>query len=373
VAQKPKYDAGKHKWAYDLLVEGFEKRIQEYLTEDRIRRKIREQAKGGDELYAAMLDTASGRKHFISMMTYWSIGQGLAVALRGWIEELIAELVVHPKRKSAFGQPIDCAYTLRDLKRYAYTVETDAVATAGETETEHSQNRTWDVRMRSSLVEQADVIARNLVQRHRSRRSDVEIGKVCEMDRWFQPDVQQRELFQRAVDVHSDESVSQRLICNLLVLEKPPGKIYAFRFASPRLSAERDLSDEKRNLLLLYGWLRQEKPLRLKTDAVEVKWAHLFSRPVSPTQEWYFHSNEIMLSDEFWQFIGVPYDIVCLALQTAGESLSKHTGNLLKRMAFTRVGREFQNEQRQFTFESLVTVDDPKNEPVASLAPASEE
>jgi hypothetical protein len=47
VAQKPKYDAGKHKWAYDLLVEGFEKRIQEYLTEDRIRRKIREQAKGG--------------------------------------------------------------------------------------------------------------------------------------------------------------------------------------------------------------------------------------------------------------------------------------------------------------------------------------
>jgi hypothetical protein len=68
---------GEHQWAYELLVKGFEERIHQYLTEERIRRKIHEQAKYSDELYEAMLSTAAGRRHFISMMTYWSVGQGI--------------------------------------------------------------------------------------------------------------------------------------------------------------------------------------------------------------------------------------------------------------------------------------------------------
>jgi hypothetical protein len=106
---------GEYGWAFELLVKGFEQRIQAYLTEDRIKSKIREQATYSDEFYEAMLSTAAGRKHFVSMMTYWSVGQGIAVSLRNWVEELIAELVVHPNRKGAFGKAIAQAYTLKEL------------------------------------------------------------------------------------------------------------------------------------------------------------------------------------------------------------------------------------------------------------------
>ena len=62
-----------------------------------------------------------------------------------------------------------------------------------------------------------------------------------------------------------------------------------------------------------------------------------------------------------------PHQVIDIAQKLKDE----HTGNLLKRAVFTRVGREFESEKQQFTFESLVTVDDPKIEPVASLATAS--
>jgi hypothetical protein len=270
------------------------------------------------------------------------------VSLRNWVEELIAELVVHPNRKGAFGKAIAQAYTLKELKRYEYMAAPDAIATAGETETEHSQNRTWDVQVRSELLERANTITKNLVQRHQNRQL-----AVWEMARWHRADVQHQELFTAAVDIHGEGYVKQRLICNLLVLEQPPeGKVYGFRFASPRMSAERDLADEKRNLLLLYGWLRQEKPFRLSSDAVEVRWAHLFSRPVSPSQEWFFHEKEVMQTNEFWEFVGVPYEVVGCALKAAGQSLGKRTVKLLRKMAFTRVVREL-GEYRGLNFTGI--------------------
>jgi hypothetical protein len=48
---------GEYGWAFDLLVKGFEQRIHDYLTKERIRRKILEQTRHSDELYEAMLST----------------------------------------------------------------------------------------------------------------------------------------------------------------------------------------------------------------------------------------------------------------------------------------------------------------------------
>jgi len=342
-----------YRWAHELLVKGFEQRIKQYLTTERIQRKIRQQARNSDELYEAMLGSAAGRKHFLSMMTYWSVGAGIAVSLRSWVEELIAQLVVHERRHSKFGNPIAYAYTLKDLKNFVYTDNPDTIALAGEDDTEHSQNRTWDVKMRTGLVRQADFIVQNLVERHRTRNRADTPARYKEMLRWFQPEAQQKQLFEQAVQARGEGYEKQRLICNLLVLEKPPGGIYAFRFASPRLSAQRDLADEKRNMLLLYGWLRQEKPMRLKADAIEVYWAHLFPRPIAAAQDWYFHENEIKHVHEFWEFVGVPYEVVRSALGAAGDTLGKHIGLLVRRMGFNKIEKQLQNDVKQMTFAAI--------------------
>jgi hypothetical protein len=137
------------------------------------------------------------------------------------------------------------------------------------------------------------------------------------------------ELKQRALSPREDSVVRVRLICNLLVLEKPPGRIRAFRFASPGLCSLRALQDEKRNLFLLYGWLRQEKPFRIY-DSVDVQWTHLMDRRITAGQEFYF-AGQTLPSLAFWNYLGVPYQVLLEALQEAGKVLKKGVAHAIRK------------------------------------------
>lgn len=351
----PKYD-----WARDLLVKGFRDRITAYLTPDRIKRKIREKHSNSDVLYESMLRSGAGRDHYVSMLTYWSVGQGIAVSMRNWIEELIKELVLHPKNQSNFGRPIAAVYTLKDLKRINHFDEADAVATAGESETEHSQNRAWEVKMRSSLIDSADLLSEcffrayarrkiagfgdpRYIPRFQQRFAD-DIDRFLDDNDVWDLDFQHRTLLEKALDTRRDGFQKQRIICNLMVLEKPPGKIKAFRFASPGLSSIRQLKDEKRNLLLLYGWLRQEKPFRMDTDAVEVYWTHLFPRKIAFAQQYFFHTAETKTDSQFWEFVGVPFEVVAESLRIAGSLLGERIGGLIRTVSFPSIRKQLGDE-----------------------------
>jgi hypothetical protein len=128
-------------------------------------------------------------------------------------------------------------------------------------------------------------------------------------------------LKQNALSPRQEVTVKQRLICNLLVLEKPPGKVRAFRFASPGLNSLRALQDEKRNLFLLYGWLRQEKPFRIY-DSVEVNWTHLMDSRIGRSQIFFF-AGQTLSCNEFWTYLGVLYEVVIDSLKSAGDTLKE--------------------------------------------------
>jgi len=123
-----------------------------------------------------------------------------------------------------------------------------------------------------------------------------------------------------ALDPTQETASLQKIVCNLLVLEKPPGKVRAFRFASPGLNGLRALRDEKRNLLLLYGWGRQEKPFRVYQGSVEVLWTYLMQRPASQSQE-YFFGGQVLSCDDFWEYLQVPYALLLESLGIAGQGL----------------------------------------------------
>ena len=325
-----------YSWARNLLVEKFRANIQDHLTAGNVIKRVRLKARLGDDLYEAMLSTID-RHQYLSMMTLWSVGQGIGVRVRHWVEEAVKDLIIYQKQN--FGREIDRVYTFSDLRQRRFLAETDMVALAGEDQDEHSHRRNWYVPVRASIVRVAERLSEEVDRSYEKRGGGWQAALREVQDRAWEklPDsVEERleeypvettafqEAWLREVALSPERGVvrRQKIACNLLVLEKPPGKVRAFRFSSPRLSSLRALRDEKRNLLLLYGWLRQEKPFRVYQNSVQVSWTELMHRPIPPSQEFFF-GNQVLGSARFWEYLGVPYDILLDSLKIAGQALAE--------------------------------------------------
>jgi hypothetical protein len=269
------------------------------------------------------------------MMTLWSVGQGIGVRVRRWVEEAVKDVIIYQKEN--FGREIEGVYTFSDLRHGRLLADTDMVALAGEEQTEHSHRRHWRVPVRASILHVAERLSQGVDHSYEHRGGGWRgQSKQIQSRSWDRlPDssdcdlqdypiettaFQEAWLREVALSPKREDIRWQKIICNLLVLEKPPGKIRAFRFASPRLSSLRALHDEKRNLLLLYGWLRQEKPFRANQNSIQVFWTRLMDRPTSPSQEFFF-GNQVLGSAEFWEYLGVPYDVLLDSLAISGLAL----------------------------------------------------
>jgi hypothetical protein len=326
---------GRHEWARDLLVEKFRSNIKEYFNKELVNDRVRKKARFGDSIYEAMLSSVN-RNQYLSMMTLWSVGQGIGVRVRSWVEEAIKDLILY--QQEHFGREIEKVYTFNNLRRGGLLAENDAVAIAGEEVTEHSHRRQWLIPVRESIVRIAERLPQEIGSLDELRNWEYDRGELRPKLNVALPESAfvslegfpvERLEFQLAWLKHAALSSAaeaaswQGIICNLLVLEKPPGKVRAFRFASPSVSSRRALRDEKRNLLLLYGWLRQEKPFRVYEDSVEVFWTHLMDRPASRGQELFFR-DQTLSYDQFWKFLNVPYGVLLESLAIAGQSLKRH-------------------------------------------------
>jgi hypothetical protein len=110
--------------------------------------------------------------------------------------------------------------------------------------------------------------------------------------------------------------------CNLLVIEpdllnREP-HVWAIRFVNPKTIAQHATRKEERaNLLRLCAWLVQKR-LVPKRSSIHVQVAELVPRHVG--WEWldhypdYFSPLTYWSSERLWQFIGVPFDVVPLAI-----------------------------------------------------------
>lgn len=330
----PQTSSKRFEWAQQLLVKRFETEIRAYLSAQLVIDRVRNKARYGDDVYEALFSSLD-RSQYLSMIALWSLGQGIAVRVRAWVEEAIKDLILY--QRDHFGREIENVYTGQDLKRGFYVSDVDRVAFAGEEETEHSHRKEWLVPVRESIIRFADKLSEEIRRRYEFRKSylRLEAGRVIPDFTESLPDPMIKSLekypveltkFQldcirrAALDPRQEASLRQRIICNLLVLEKPPGKVRAFRFASPGLGSLRAVQDEKRNLLLLYGWLRQEKPFRVYQDSVEVFWTHLMDRPVSPTQQFFF-GPQVLGCSKFWEYLQIPYGVLLGSLEIAGQHL----------------------------------------------------
>jgi len=64
-------------------------------------RESKHKAHSGDDIYEAMLSGVD-RNQFLSMMTLWSVGQGIGVRVRCWIENRPSS----PSQEFFFGKEV---------------------------------------------------------------------------------------------------------------------------------------------------------------------------------------------------------------------------------------------------------------------------
>ena len=91
------------------------------------------------------------------------------VRVRYWIEEAVKDLILYQREK--FGRQIEEVYTFSDLRHGRLQADSDAVALAGEEETEHSHRRQWLVPVRESVVRISGRISEEVASRYELRKS----------------------------------------------------------------------------------------------------------------------------------------------------------------------------------------------------------
>lgn len=113
------------------------------------------------------------------------------------------------------------------------------------------------------------------------------------------------------------------LQCNLLVVNPQPRGVWAFRYVNDRVLKPAQARREKVNILRLFAWLSQEKILRRPQQMMAViadllpRW-NLYPADQGPEL---FSSITWWSHDRLWEFIGVPFGVVDIAIDEVGKGL----------------------------------------------------
>jgi hypothetical protein len=283
-----------------------------------------------------------------TFVSYWTIAHTLATQSRFWLDEAIAKIIIEQAHKhgrlaiEVYSYAMLCHGYLHSRKR---------VADIGEEEIEHLSNiRTWRVGIQQSALQTIDVLVGE------QERERVIERKSFQPRQWHQ--VANKEAQQR--DIRHLQEVEQALKgppasevtlqCNLLVIEpdKQDGQVHAhaIRYVNPKTFASHPTRKQERvNLLRLYALLVQEKILR-DPQAMHVCVAELVPRRVGyeyndPYPD-YFSTHTFWSTRTLWDFIGVPFDVVQVAMhdvaQEFRERLKAGLRDLLPKPVSTRQG-----------------------------------
>jgi len=280
------------------------------------------------ELLKAMDDEALA-KTFIS---YWTIAHTLATRSRFWIEDAIADYLIQWAQHE--GRNTTRIYS-QAMLGHGWMDRGLTVADFGEDYREHlSERRAWRVRVQRSSLRAIDLLVGEQ-ERERVREASQSVQQSLwprrAWDRWQDPELVKKDeghLVRIANSLKGPPESEVTLQCNLVVIE--PNRLdgrphaWAIRFVNPKTMGSHPVRKQERvNLLRLYAWLMQEKVLR-DPDQIEVCVAELLPR-YSDFDELdrypdYFSSLTYWSSDYLWKSLGIPFEVVTLALRdVAGQ------------------------------------------------------
>jgi hypothetical protein len=315
-------------WAIEIVHEQFAKGIGRLCEQRFLDQRYKNFLERKDPIYGVLLAGMGDDKLAKTFVSYWTIGQSLATQSRFWLQSALARMVA--RQVIELNRERTEVYTTAMLAKGRLD-ERRTVYSLGETEFEHmTPGARWMVPIKTSILDEAARIVEEQ-ERVPPDEKPPPSPRIHRMDTREDAEDADSKAIQRIAKStgESSETAQTALGCNLLVVDpdkvKNTGSVYALRYINPRmLSNHAQRRQERLNLLRLYGYLVQERIFESPT-VIRVKVAELLPRYSNFTSldhyPDYFTPKAYLTYDKLWQFVGVPFDVVTVAIGTAAKEL----------------------------------------------------
>lgn len=316
----------KHGWAIEIVRGYFSKGLEQICAPEFLRKRYQEFIRKNDPIYTALLQGMDDIALEQTFVSYFTIFQTLATQSRFWLDDAIAQIVTEQAiRKERKATEVYSSLMLRN----GYLKARRTVAEMGEVTTEHITNqRSWKEVVQKAALQKIDIMVGD-EERVQPKNDESEPPKKnrsqSQILKENNRDVERMREVAAALTGPPGESVT--LQCNLLLIEpeKSDGQphAWAIRYINPKTFSQHNARKQERvNILRLYALLVQEKILR-DPKSIHVCVAELMPRYTTNyrTDNYpdYFSTKTYWTSKELWNFIGVPFGVVQLAITDVGK------------------------------------------------------
>ena len=321
----PDYLKFEYAWAVQIIRKHFAKGLTGICDKTFLDGRYAEFQRKRDPIYAELLDGMGDEDLAKTFVSYWTIAQTIATRSRFWLEAAIAEVIIHQARQ--LRRPTTEVYSHAMLGQN-FPARRRAISEIKDGELEHlAESSPWRVPVQQRALQTIDLLVGEQERKAPPLRQQVRRRLWSQQDNRLARERDKAQLVKVANTASGPPYDRTPLQCNLLVIEPDmlfgEPQAWAIRFVNPKTIAQHAARKQERvNLLRLYAWLVQER-ITQSPEAINVYVAELVPR----RSEWesqdhypdYFSAATYWSSDQLWRFIGVPFDVVSIAIREEAQ------------------------------------------------------
>jgi len=322
-------------WAVEIVHSHFNDGLTHLCDERFLSRRYSDFLAKQDPIYTDLLAGMEDEPLAKTFVSYWTIAHTMATQSRFWLETAVAEILIHRFRdygdadqRYVMNQSLlkSVGTGLRELRGCV------SVAGMGEEHFEHlSSHQTWRPVVDGDVLERIDVLVGEQERQRVDERKPFQPRTWTDEQNQQARDLDRQHLVSVAGAFRGRRTSEVNLQCNLLVIEpyRPDRQVHAwaFRFINPKtISSHAQRKQERVNLLRVYGLLVQEKiirePASICACVAELVPRHGGFEDLDHYPD-YFSPETYWTCNRLWDFIGVPFDVVTLAIRDAAKAFRK--------------------------------------------------
>ncbi len=329
-------------WAIKIVKRHFEEGLARVSDKLFLEQRYGEFKRKNDAIYADLLGGMGDDELAKTFVSYWVIAQTIATQSRFWLEAAMAEIVIHQAKHRLRHATEVYSHAMLAQRFPTWRRAIDQI---GEFELQDlAESSPWRVPLPRNVLQMIDVMVGEQEREAPSVRQRFRRRQWSPEDNEWARDRDRKYLAEVANSPPAALYDLTPLHCNLLVIE-PAGhnghevQVWAIRFVNPKTIAQHATRKQERvNLLRLSAWLVQEN-LVPRRPSIHIHVAELVPRHVS--WEWldhypdYFSPLTYWSSERLWDFIGVPFGVVQVAIRDVARQVE---GWFVK--AAARAGRD---------------------------------